>query len=148
MQDHPLQLMINENQSTMDSCDVTMEKFNHGTMDIGNEPISTSRVEALTQSIEEIDESSTKFEEHNTKEKETAIKKIAKGDAKDVRNMKIVILFMLLVTMSGALAVYMFTRNSEEARFEQEFEDDANKVRFVDDLMSAYVQQVFIHKML
>ena len=48
---------------------------------------------------------------------------------REVRQIKLVIILVLLISIAGAIAVFIYTKNSEQDQFVNQFEDDANKVR-------------------
>ena len=50
---------------------------------------------------------------------------------KEVRQVKVIIILVLLISIAGAIAVFFYTKYSEQEEFENQFNDDANKVRRV-----------------
>jgi hypothetical protein len=45
-----------------------------------------------------------------------------------VRNVKFLVVAVLVVSIVGAIAIYLYIKNSEQTRFVATFDDDANKV--------------------
>ena len=49
---------------------------------------------------------------------------------KEVQQVKLLLLIVVLLSIVGAVLVYIYTTRSEQEQFERQFEDDANKVSF------------------
>ena len=52
----------------------------------------------------------------------------SKQTIREVRKVKIIVVLVLLVSIAGAIAVFFYTKYSEQKEFETQFQDDANKV--------------------
>lgn len=60
---------------------------------------------------------------------------------REVRQIKVIIVLVLLISIAGAVAVFYYTKSSEQKEFENQFYDDANKVRVSNiGFISTYVQ--------
>jgi hypothetical protein len=54
---------------------------------------------------------------------------ITDKETRAVRNVKYIVVLVLLISIAGAIAIYLYIKNSEQTQFENSFNDDANKVR-------------------
>lgn len=53
---------------------------------------------------------------------------VSKKERKDVRRIKILIFIVVAMSITGAVAVYFYTKSSERTQFHYQFNDDAYKV--------------------
>ena len=61
--------------------------------------------------------------------KDTEEIRTSEQSTKEVRQVRLIVLLVLLVSIAGAIAVFFYTKNSEQQQFEFQFQYDSNKVR-------------------
>jgi hypothetical protein len=90
-----------------------------------------------------LEETDTVSKPSESNRSETAERRISNNrEAQAVRNIKFIGIAVLFVSIAGAIVIHFYVKNSEQNRFIDSFDDDANKVRIRLFSLSSFLRRI------